>query len=365
MNVMHVVGARPNFMKVAPVWRALSRRDAVLQTLVHTGQHYDVSMSDVFFQELGLPAPDVNLRVGSGTHAQQTGRIMIEFEPVVVASRPDVVLVYGDVNSTAAASLVCAKVGVKVGHVEAGLRSFDREMPEEINRIVTDQLCDLLFTPSSDGDENLLREGVAPEKIHFVGNVMIDTLLLLLDQARQRLPVLRRELWLERYGLVTLHRPSNVDDSARLKEVIRVLGDVSRDLPLCLPLHPRTRERLKDVPLPSGLKITQPMSYIDFLALQTEATVIITDSGGVQEESTYLQVPCITLRKNTERPVTTSMGTNLLLGEDVTLLGATVRRAVLGEWKRGTVPPLWDGRTSERIADVLTEVFAGTPSSVA
>ena len=365
MNILHVVGARPNFMKAAPVWRALSKRDSVRQTLVHTGQHYDVSMSDVFFQELGLPAPDVNLRVGSGTHAQQTGRIMIEFEPVVLERRPDVVLVYGDVNSTAAASLVCAKVGVKVGHVEAGLRSFDREMPEEINRLVTDQLCDLLFTPSSDGDENLLREGVAPEKIHFVGNVMIDTLMLLLKQARQRLPGLRQELGLERYGLVTIHRPSNVDDPRRLKEVIQVLGDVSRELPLCMPVHPRTRERLQGTTVPSGLKIVPPMSYLDFLALQTAAKVIITDSGGIQEESTYLKVPCVTLRKNTERPVTTTLGTNVLAGEDLAVLSGAVKRALAGEWKRGIIPPLWDGKASERIADVLVGIVAESPAPAA
>lgn len=238
-------------------------------------------------------------------------------------------------------------------------------MPEEINRLVTDQLCNLLFTPSSDADENLLREGVAPEKIHFVGNVMIDTLVLLLKHAQQRLPSLRQELGIERYGLVTIHRPSNVDDPARLKAVVQALGDVSRELELCMPVHPRTQERLKGVPIPSELKILPPMSYIDFLALQTSATVIITDSGGIQEESTYLQVPCITLRKNTERPITTTMGTNVLLGEDLALLRAGVRRALAGEWKRGTVPPLWEGKASDRIANVLVGSVAENHSPMA
>ena len=356
MHFLHVVGARPNFMKVAPVHRALRAYPQARQTLVHTGQHYDVNMSDVFFQDLGIPAPDVNLQVGSGSHAQQTARIIAEFEPVILDKKPDMVLVYGDVNSTVAAALVCAKLGVPISHVEAGLRSFDRGMPEEINRIVTDRLCNLLFTPSADGDRHLLEEGTPKDRIHLVGNVMIDTLVSLLPKAKQLFPELKQRLKLaDRYGLVTLHRPSNVDDPQKLVSMISRLGEVSATIPLLFPVHPRTRQKLADanVTPASTLQLADPLSYVEFLALQQNATVVITDSGGIQEETTYLRVPCITMRENTERPVTIEVGTNLLIGNDYDRLAQEVKRAVAGKWKKGDLPPLWDGKASERIAEIL------------
>jgi UDP-N-acetylglucosamine 2-epimerase (non-hydrolysing) len=349
-TIVHVVGARPNFMKVAPVLIALKERGSIVQTLVHTGQHYDVNMSEVFFRELGINAPDVNLAVGSGSHAKQTAEIMLRLESVVIERQPDIVLVYGDVNSTVATALVCAKLGVQVGHVEAGLRSFDRTMPEEINRVVTDQLADLLFTPSEDGDQNLRREGIAAEKIFCVGNVMIDSLVRLLPSAQQA----RLDHLPERFALVTLHRPANVDDGAALKGILESLLEVNRDLPIVFPAHPRTRRRIADFGLKADkLRLLDPLSYIDFLALQSRAMVVITDSGGVQEETTYLGVPCLTLRENTERPITVSMGTNVLVGRDREKLRMELARILGGNAKKGTVPPLWDGRTGERIADVL------------
>jgi UDP-N-acetylglucosamine 2-epimerase (non-hydrolysing) len=350
VNLLHIVGARPNFMKVAPVLTALKQRPHVEQTLVHTGQHYDVSMSDVFFQQLGIPSPDVNLAVGSGSHAKQTAEIMIRLEPVLQERQPDMVLVYGDVNSTVATVLVCAKLGIKVGHVEAGLRSFDRTMPEEINRLVTDQLADLLFTPSEDGDKNLRREGIATEKIFRVGNVMIDSLVRLLPMARQA----RIDGLPQRYALVTLHRPANVDDGPTLKGILESLLEVNRDLAVVFPAHPRTRKRIADFGLKAGqLRVLDPLPYVDFLGLQSRATVVITDSGGIQEETTYLGVPCLTVRENTERPITVSMGTNVLVGRDPQKLRTELSRVLAGKAKKGSVPPLWDGHTGDRIADVL------------
>ena len=349
MHILHVVGARPNFMKAAPVLRALRQKGAQ-QTLVHTGQHYDVNMSDVFFQELQIPAPDVNLAVGSGSHAQQTAEIMARFEPVVVKRRPDIVLVYGDVNSTVAAALVCAKLLIRVGHVEAGLRSFDRTMPEEINRLVTDQLSDVLFTPSADGDANLHNEGIPAEKVHLVGNVMIDTLIQFLPIARamkSNVP--------QGYALVTLHRPANVDDPKMLKKILSALGAVSRDLPVIFPVHPRTRHAIQEFGLHvDGIQFMDPMSYLEFLAMQCRAGVVITDSGGIQEETTYLGIPCLTVRPNTERPVTAEIGTNVLVGDDMNKLRSETVKILSGHGKQGRVPPLWDGHASERIATLLT-----------
>jgi UDP-N-acetylglucosamine 2-epimerase (non-hydrolysing) len=350
VHIFHIVGARPNFMKVAPVLNALQGRENVMQTLIHTGQHYDVNMSDVFFQQLGIPTPDVNLAVGSGSHAKQTAEIMIRLEPVVLDRQPDLVLVYGDVNSTVATALVCAKLGVRIGHVEAGLRSFDRTMPEEINRLVTDQLADLLFTPSEDGDENLRREGIPAEKIFRVGNVMIDSLVRLLPSAQE----VKVEGLPERYALVTLHRPANVDDSVTLKQVLESLLEVNRDLAVVFPAHPRTRQRIADFGLNAGqLRVLDPLPYVDFLGLQSRATVVITDSGGIQEESTYLGVPCLTLRENTERPITVLMGTNVLVGRDPEKLRRELSRVLAGKAKKGAVPPLWDGHAGERIADIV------------
>src|SRR6202142_3083435 len=312
MHILHVVGARPNLMKVAPVLGALKHHSRIKQTLIHTGQHYDTNMSDVFFQQLGIPAPDMNLGVGSGSHARQTADTMTRFEPVVLERKPDLVLGYGDVNSTVAAALVCSKLLIHVGHVEAGLRSFDRAMPEEINRLVTDQLADLLFTPSEDGDKNLAREGIPASKVHRVGNVMIDSLVRLLPVAMEKklngLP--------DRYVLVTLHRPANVDDDRTLKTILGYLLDLNSQVKVVFPVHPRTRQRIVDFGIDvSQLELLEPLPYIEFLSLQRRATAVVTDSGGIQEETTYLKVPCLTLRDNTERPVTVTMGTNTLVGQ--------------------------------------------------
>ncbi len=350
MHILHVVGARPNFMKAAPVLRALAAC-GLRQTLVHTGQHYDASMSEVFFKQLGMPQPDVNLGVGSGSHASQTAEILARFEKIVLERQPDVVVVYGDVNSTVAAALVCSKLGIKVAHVEAGLRSRDRSMPEEVNRLVTDQLSDWLFTPSPDGDENLRREGIAPEKIFCVGNVMIDTLVRLLPLAvpPQGLPA--------RYALVTLHRPSNVDDPAWLKSLLGALGDVAEHLPVVFPAHPRTLQRLQamgiDAATSARLILLEPQPYLQFLALQRDAVLVMSDSGGVQEETTYLGVPCLTVRENTERPITVNLGTNRLVGRNLQALRESVAEVLAGRWRAAQAIPLWDGRAAERIAAVL------------
>lgn len=353
MHILHVVGARPNFMKAAPVLRALENVGQHKQTLVHTGQHYDANMSDVFFSQLEMPAPDVNLEVGSGSHARQTADIMTRFEPVVLERRPEMVLVYGDVNSTIAAALVCAKLGIKVGHVEAGLRAFDWSMPEEINRVVTDRLADLLFTPSEDADANLVREGVATEKIHRVGNVMIDSLVRLLPVAAN----VSRNGFPERYALVTLHRPSNVDDSEALKNIWQSLIEMSDSLDVIFPVHPRTRQRIAEFGRSTGkLHLSEPLPYIEFLALQSRAAVVITDSGGIQEETTYLGVPCLTLRNNTERPVTVSIGTNVIVGQSKQKLRDELAKIVSGNGKKGAIPPLWDGHAGERIASTLSRM---------
>jgi len=356
MKALHVVGARPNFMKAAPVYRAMAKSGHE-QTLVHTGQHYDTLMSDIFFEALEIPPPDESLNVGSGSHAQQTAAIMSRFEPVLLARRPDIVLVYGDVNSTVAAALVCTKLGVPLGHVEAGLRSFDRTMPEEINRLLTDQLADMLFTPSSDGNENLAREGIAKEKIFLVGNVMIDTLIRFLPKAEEIFPKLQEELSLDHYGLVTLHRPSNVDDEATFLPMLKALSELSCELPLVFPVHPRTSQRWAAElgQAGPGLRVIDPLGYLEFLALQQRASVVITDSGGIQEETTYLGTPCFTLRENTERPITITHGTNLLIGRDWEKLRKGFHAALNGSRGRKEPPPLWDGKAAERIAAILTQ----------
>jgi UDP-N-acetylglucosamine 2-epimerase (non-hydrolysing) len=358
MIILHVVGARPNFMKAAPVMAALSKRRGLRQVLLHTGQHYDLNMSEIFFRELGISDPDLNLDVGSGSHAVQTAQIMVRLEQVLLGHEPDLVVVYGDVNSTVAAALVCTKLLIPVAHVEAGLRSFDGTMPEEINRLLTDQLADLLFTPSEDGDRNLLREGVSPEKIHFVGNVMIDTLVSLLPKAEEHWNNgIMERVGEEGYALVTLHRPSNVDEPDVLKKIITTLNEISEDLPVIFPVHPRTRKRISAFGLAIShngrFKLIDPMGYLDFLALQQHATVVITDSGGIQEETTFLGVPCMTVRQNTERPITVEMGTNLVVGQDMERLKREVYNIFGGKAKRGKLLPLWDGKASERIANVI------------
>jgi UDP-N-acetylglucosamine 2-epimerase (non-hydrolysing) len=340
-------------MKAAPVLRALGNLGGTKQTLVHTGQHYDASMSDIFFSQLEMPAPDVNLGVGSGSHARQTAEIMTRFEPVLLERRPDFILVYGDVNSTIAAALVAAKLGIRVGHVEAGLRSFDWSMPEEINRVVTDRLADLLFTPSEDADANLAGEGVPAEKVHRVGNVMIDSLVRLLPVA-EKVP---KNGFPERYALVTLHRPSNVDDGQSLKSILRSLVEISESLEVVFPTHPRTRQRIAEFGLNAKkVHLSEPLPYIEFLALQSRAAVVITDSGGIQEETTYLGVPCLTVRNNTERPVTVSIGTNVMVGQDREKLRAELANVVSGNGKTGSIPPLWDGHAGERIAATLGRI---------
>jgi UDP-N-acetylglucosamine 2-epimerase (non-hydrolysing) len=359
VHILHVVGARPNFIKTAPVVAALSTL-GVTQTIVHTGQHYDERMSNIFFKELGIPAPDVNLEVGSGSHAFQTAQIMQRFEPVVLESKPDMVLVYGDVNSTVAAALVCAKLLVPLAHVEAGLRSGDRSMPEEINRLLTDQLADLLFTPSSDGDENLLREGIRPGKIKLVGNVMIDTLIRLLPQAEKCWLRLQAEFLLGDFTLVTLHRPSNVDDPKQLSRLMEALGQIGKDISVLFPVHPRTRQAMAagGLKVPQKVHLMEPLGYLDFLALQNHARAVITDSGGIQEETTFLGVPCLTLRDSTERPVTVTLGTNILIGGDLERLHAELAHILAGQGKQGQCPPLWDGHASERIAKEIMNYFA-------
>lgn len=355
MVVLHVVGARPNFMKAAPVYRAIEGKGHK-QIVIHTGQHYDSQMSDVFFSQLGIPEPDENLNIGSGSHAQQTAAVISRFEPLALAYQPDIVLVYGDVNSTVAAALVCSKLQIRIGHVEAGLRSFDRSMPEEINRVLTDQIADLLFTPSVDGDDNLAREGISRNKIFFVGNVMIDTLIRLLPVADSIFPSLRDSLRLQSYGLITLHRPSNVDEPSVFLPLIDELDELSSELSMIFPVHPRTRRRWSErlERCGPGLRIVEPLGYLEFLALQKNATIVITDSGGIQEETTYLGTPCLTLRKNTERPITVSMGTNVLIGHDWDLLRSSFYRAIAITPGQRQPPPLWDGNAAVRIAEVLS-----------
>ena len=353
MKILHVVGARPNFMKLAPCHRALAVLPGVEQVVVHTGQHYDDAMSDSFFRDLEIPPPDVNLDAGSASHAVQTARIMERFEPVVVQHRPDWVVVYGDVNSTAAAALVCAKLGIRVAHVEAGLRSGDRSMPEEINRLVTDRLADLLLTPSRDADENLRREGIDEERIVFVGNVMVDSLLHGLPRARdarirERLGVQERE-----YALVTIHRPSNVDSPDRLMALLEALGRVSRDMPVIFPMHPRTMKRLtaRDREALGQVRLLDPLPYHAMLDLLAGARVVITDSGGVQEETTALGIPCLTVRDTTERPVTLTEGTNRLVPDPNAIVELAVVVKPNGAVRR---PEGWDGRAGERVAVALT-----------
>jgi len=357
VKILHVVGARPNFMKMAPIMREMSKYPAEFeQLLVHTGQHYDAAMSQIFFDELEMPQPDVNLEVGSGSHAWQTAQIMQRFEPVLLDYQPDWVVVPGDVNSTLACALVASKLGVKVAHVEAGLRSFDRTMPEEINRVLTDHLADLLFTTEPSGNKNLRQEGIPEEKIRFVGNTMIDTLVRLLPKAEARWPQLRARFQLDRYVLVTLHRPSNVDDPGTLTEIVAALQEISRQIPVIFPVHPRTREHLNRLNLfhpkseIANLKFLEPLGYLDFLALQAHAALVLTDSGGVQEETTYLGVPCLTARPNTERPVTVTEGTNQLVSGQRDMLVQAVARS---QNKLGVIPELWDGKAAQRIVQTL------------
>jgi UDP-N-acetylglucosamine 2-epimerase (non-hydrolysing) len=352
---MHVVGARPNFMKVAPLVAALSAQEnTVEQALVHTGQHYDYQMSRVFFEDLEMPDPDEYLDVGSGTHAEQTARVMLAFEPVLLKRQPDWVVVVGDVNSTLACALVCAKLGVRLAHVEAGLRSGDRSMPEEINRLLTDQVADLLFTPSPDADANLLREGVDPTKIYFVGNVMIDSLVKMLPRASTRPVAEKLGLRRGQYTLVTLHRPSNVDIPETLMEIMAALNDMARHRAVIFPVHPRTRLRLQELGLDGGrVRLIEPLGYLDFLALMESAALVLTDSGGIQEETTFLGIPCLTVRTTTERPITITQGTNRLVASNRQAILQAVDEIDRREDSPRQPIDLWDGHAAERIARVL------------
>ncbi|HEX8652327.1 MAG TPA: UDP-N-acetylglucosamine 2-epimerase (non-hydrolyzing) [Pyrinomonadaceae bacterium] len=362
LKVINVVGARPNFMKVAPIVEAMKRRPKEFAPLVvHTGQHYDTQMSDAFFRDLRLPEPDVYLGVGSGSHAAQTAAVMQSFEPVVLKERPDWVVVVGDVNSTLACALVCAKLGVRVAHVEAGLRSRDRTMPEEINRLLTDQIADLLLTPSVDADLNLRAEGIPAARIHMVGNVMIDSLFHHLKRAAAS--SVREDLGLagKDYATLTLHRPSNVDDRSKLARILDALEQISARLPLIFPVHPRTRKSLaefgftKRVERAGNLRLIEPLGYLDFLRLYSGARLVLTDSGGIQEETTALSIPCLTLRENTERPITVEMGTNTIVGTDTERITRAAFAALdeSGARTPRPMPPLWDGHTADRILDAI------------
>jgi len=360
LRIINVVGARPNFMKIAPVIREMRRRtDRIESLLIHTGQHYDDSMSDSFFEELSIVKPDINLQVGSGSHSEQTARIMIAFEQVLLANSADWVVVVGDVNSTMAASIVAAKMGVRVAHVEAGLRSRDRSMPEEINRVVTDAIADLLLTPSRDASANLLGEGVPEGRIRFVGNVMIDTLFQHLEAAGRSNVLERLSLKPQCFCAMTLHRPSNVDDKEILSGLLQALETIGRQLPIVFPVHPRTRQRIEEFGLTGrvekigSLMLIEPLGYLDFLRLYSNSRLVLTDSGGVQEETTVLGIPCLTLRTNTERPITITEGTNRLVGNNPDKVVNEALNALEHPLEKRSAPELWDGQTAPRIVDAI------------
>ncbi len=372
MEIVLVAGARPNFMKVAPIMEAIKQHNAAAPTkkehiepvLVHTGQHYDYEMSQIFFKDLELPQPDFHLGVGSGSHAEQTGKVMVEMEKVLLARRPGLVSVVGDVNSTLGAALTAAKMHIRVAHVEAGLRSYDRSMPEEINRRLTDLIADYLFTPSPDAGENLRREGISEGKIFFVGNVMVDSLLHNREKAQGSDILLRLGLSKGKYAVLTLHRPSNVDSAGSLTGITKALEVIGREVPVVFPVHVRTRknidrlglgQRFEELSSKRGLIVIDPLGYLDFLCLMMNAWFVMTDSGGIQEEATVLDVPCLTLRGNTERPITINQGTNILVGNDAEKIVAEVFKILGGQGKRGKCPELWDGMAADRIVSILAK----------
>ncbi len=366
MKLILVAGARPNFMKIAPISRAIAKHNGtssgelIEPILVHTGQHYDYEMSQVFFENLKLPQPDIHLGVGSGTHAEQTGKVMIEFEKVLLKEEPDLVIVVGDVNSTLAAALAAVKLHIPVAHVEAGLRSDDRSMPEEINRLLTDAISDYLFTPSPDADKNLRKEGIPHEKIFCVGDVMIDSLLFHKEIASQRQVLSRLGLEKGGYALLTLHRPSNVDDKQSLLRIITAVTQIAQRIPVVFAVHPRTQKRMKEFNLLNKLPVANhqlllidPLGYPDFINLEMNCRFVMTDSGGIQEETTVLAIPCLTLRSSTERPITISQGTNTLVRNDTSEIVGEAFKILDGKGKRGKCPELWDGKAAERIVDIL------------
>jgi len=360
-KVLSVVGARPNFMKVLPLHKAFQKYPSISHRIVHTGQHYDTNMSKVFFDDLELPHPDVYLGVGSGSHAVQTAKIMVEFEKVVLAEKPDLVIVVGDVNSTVACSLVCSKLLIPVAHVEAGLRSFDRAMPEEINRILTDAVATLLFVSERSGLKNLHNEGIPDSRMFFVGNVMIDSLVQFREKARRS--TIKKKLGIaeQKYAIVTLHRPSNVDAKENLGNILSTLDSISKQNMVVFPVHPRTRKMIEEFKLSEKLRLNtnmifcDPLGYLDFLCLLESAALAITDSGGIQEETTYLGIPCLTMRENTERPVTVTEGTSTLMGFDYAKTAVEAGKVFQGTYKKGKIPELWDGKTGERIAEKIAE----------
>jgi UDP-N-acetylglucosamine 2-epimerase (non-hydrolysing) len=359
LKITSIVGARPNLPKIAPLIREMRRHKEIEPILVHTGQHYDEKLSEIFFRQMGIPAPDVNLGVGSGSHAAQTAEILKRIEPVLIHQKPDLVLVVGDVNSTIAVSLAAAKLGVSIAHVEAGLRSFDRTMPEEINRVLTDAISDYLFVTEEDAVQHLLKEGRLAANIHFVGNVMIDSLYHFLPIAQQSrigtdLGLVHAENW-PRFAILTLHRPSNVDSMDKLQQLLGAVESIAAQVPVIFPVHPRTKQCIAQtgVTYHPEIRFIEPLGYLDFLCLLSKATLVLTDSGGIQEETTALGVPCLTLRENTERPITISHGTNLLIGTDPEKIMAAACRVLAGEGKPGSIPPLWDGKAAERIIEIL------------
>ena len=360
-KVISVVGARPNFMKVAPLHFALQKYPSILHRIVHTGQHYDDNMSKVFFDDLELPRPDIYLGVGSGSHAVQTAKVMVEFEKIALTEKPDLVVVVGDVNSTLASSLVCSKLSIPVAHVEAGLRSFDRTMPEEINRILTDSIADYLFVSERSGLSNLRKEGVPRSKVFFVGNVMIDSLIRFRKKARQSKIKESLGVKVRRYTLVTLHRPSNVDVRDNLTRLIKAIQEIAGTHPVVFPVHPRTRKMMDEFGLSEkvntsgNIVLCEPIGYLDFLCLLESSALVVTDSGGIQEETTYLGVPCLTMRENTERPITVSKGTNRLLGFKFERIAIEARKVFEAKAKKGNVPELWDGKAAERIAKIVAK----------
>jgi UDP-N-acetylglucosamine 2-epimerase (non-hydrolysing) len=359
LKILNIVGARPNLPKIAPLMREMQLHPEIDPILVHTGQHYDEKLSDIFFRQMGIPSPHVNLEVGSGSHASQTAEILKRIEPVLLERKPDLVLVVGDVNSTIAVSLGAVKLGIRVAHVEAGLRSFDRTMPEEINRVLTDALADYLFVTEEDAIQHLLKEGRPREAIHFVGNVMIDSLRHFLPVAQKS--AIGDELGLKNgtgwrpFGVLTLHRPSNVDSTEKLSQLLGAIDAIAAEMPVIFPVHPRTQQNLTHggIQHHPQLRLIPPVGYLDFLCLLSKASLVLTDSGGIQEETTALGVPCLTLRENTERPITISEGTNLLVGTDPAKIVAAARDALAGRGKAGRIPPLWDGHAAQRIVEIL------------
>ncbi len=388
IKIINVVGARPNFMKIAPIVDAINKHNGQLEdnssryiesVLVHTGQHYDEKMSKLFFEDLEIPKPDIDLEVGSGTHAEQTAEIMKRFEPVLQQEKPDYILVVGDVNSTIACALTASKLGIKIIHVEAGLRSFDRTMPEEINRVLTDAISDILFTSERSAEDNLVSEGISKEKIYFIGNVMIDTLLKQKKKASESAVLFRLGLngsgdktqnrGPAAYAVVTLHRPSNVDNKKQLQEIMDAVSVIAKEVPVIFPIHPRTKQRLFDFGLDhltdsngkkatgSGIFLIEPLGYLDFLHLMTNSSLVLTDSGGMQEETTVLGVPCLTLRQNTERPVTVTEGTNRIVGIDGQKIIKEGLAALSGAIPRGCIPEMWDGKAAERIVEIVLKNY--------